>query len=96
MGVPAHFDSVCPCAHGRAGRRAQESAWLRRVLITNDNGIEDVPTQELARAFARIVDVVLVASSEDRSGASNLMTFTRTGREAPEDEHAAGGLYRCR
>jgi 5'-nucleotidase len=59
---------------------AQGDPWPRRVLITNDNGIDDITTQALARSFAYIADVVLVAPSEDRSGASNLMSFTRTGR----------------
>jgi 5'-nucleotidase len=59
---------------------ASDDSWPRRVLITNDNGIDDVATLTLAREFARVANVVVVAPSEDRSGTSNLMTFTRTGR----------------
>lgn len=59
---------------------AQEKPWPQRVLITNDNGIADVTTQALARAFAHIAEVFLVASSEDRSSTSNLMSFIRTGK----------------
>lgn len=71
---------------------AQDQAWPQRVLVTNDNGIEDVTTQALARAFARIADVVLVASNEDRSGTSNLTTFTRTGRFVVERRAIGEGV----
>jgi 5'-nucleotidase len=71
---------------------AQADAWPRRVLVTNDNGIEDVATQALARAFTRTADVVLVASTEDRSGTSNLMTFTRTGRFVVERVDVGEGI----
>jgi 5'-nucleotidase len=71
---------------------AQNSAWPRRVLITNDNGIDDVATRALAREFARVADVVLVASTEDRSGTSNVMSFTRTGRFVVERRDVDEGV----
>ncbi len=71
---------------------AQGDTWPRRVLITNDNGISDVATQALARALANTADVVLVAPSEDRSGTSNLMSFTRTGRFVVERLHIGEGV----
>jgi 5'-nucleotidase len=71
---------------------AQDSAWPRRVLITNDNGIDDVATRALAQEFARIADVVLVASTEDRSGTSNVMTFTRTGRFVAQRRDVGEGV----
>jgi 5'-nucleotidase len=71
---------------------AQDGAWPQRVLITNDNGIGDVATRALARAFGQIADVVLVASREDRSGTSNLMTFTRTGRFVVERREIGEGV----
>jgi len=74
------------------GAVAQQGPWPRRVLITNDNGIDDVATQALARAFARVADVVLVASAEDRSGTSNLMTFTRRGRFVVEPRDVGEGI----
>lgn len=77
---------------GPSGAVAQEDAWPERVLITNDNGIEDVATQALARAFADIADVVLVASTEDRSGTSNLMTFAQTGRFVVERRDIGEGV----
>ncbi len=77
---------------GPGDARAQEGAWPQRVLITNDNGIDDVATRALARAFAQVADVVLVASVEDRSGTSNLMTFPRTGRFVAERREVAHGV----
>jgi len=71
---------------------AQDGAWPQRVLITNDDGIDNVATQALARAFARTADVVLVASRVDRSGTSNLMTFTRTGRFVVERRDVGKGV----
>lgn len=72
--------------------RAQEGTWPQRVLITNDNGIDDVATRALAQTLARFADVVLVASIDDRSGTSNLMTFTRTGRFVAERRQIADGV----
>jgi 5'-nucleotidase len=71
---------------------AQGDTWPRRVLITNDNGIDDIATQALARSFAKIADVVLVAPSEDRSGTSNLMSFGRTGRFVVERLEIGEGI----
>lgn len=71
---------------------AQNSSWPQRVLITNDNGIEDAATQALARGFADIADVVLVAPNGDRSGTSNLMTFTRTGKFVAERRDIGEGV----
>lgn len=53
-----------------------------RVLLTNDNGIDDTGLIELARAFARepSIEVVVVAATGDRSGTSNYLGATRTGR----------------
>ncbi len=58
---------------------AQEIDWPTRVLLTNDNGIDDTGLVELAQAFARVpgIEVVVVAATEDRSGTSNFMGATR-------------------
>ena len=52
---------------------AQSDLWPRRVLITNDNGINDIKIIELALAFSKVAETVVVAPMEDRSGASNYM-----------------------
>jgi 5'-nucleotidase len=50
---------------------AQRETWPRRVLITNDDGIEDAGILALARAFARVAETYVVAPATDRSGSSN-------------------------
>ncbi len=65
---------VSPCNAEDSGEK-----WPRRILVTNDNGIDDVATLALARSLAKSAEVFLVASSEDRSGTSNLMSCVQTG-----------------
>jgi len=55
--------------------KSVENAWPRRVLITNDNGINDIKIIELARAFAKVAETYVVAPLVDRSGASNYMSL---------------------
>lgn len=60
-------------------RKASEG-FPQRVLVTNDNGIEDEKIHALAKAFAAAgIDTWVVAASTDRSGASNWLEATRTG-----------------
>lgn len=49
--------------------------WPRRVLITNDNGIEDPKIVALARAFAQVAETFVVAPLEDRSGSGSYLTL---------------------
>ena len=57
-------------------------AFPSRILLTNDNGIDDTALIELARAFARIpgMEVIVVAATRDRSGTSNYLGATNTGQ----------------
>jgi 5'-nucleotidase len=55
-----------------------EPPWPGRVLLTNDNGIDDVALIELARALARVTETHVVAATTDRSGTSNLISAART------------------
>jgi len=50
-----------------------------RVLITNDNGIDDPKIAALARAFAERSEVWVVAPAEDRSGTGSFMSMMATG-----------------
>ena len=52
---------------------AQENSgtWPKRILITNDDGIDNVRIKLLARAFAKISETYVVAPLQDRSGSSN-------------------------
>ena len=50
---------------------AEESAWPKRVLITNDDGIDDIGIATLARAFSRVSETIVIAPLGDRSGSGN-------------------------
>ncbi len=56
-----------------------DSGWPQRVLLTNDNGIDDVALIELARALAKVTETHVVATTSDRSGTSNLLSAVRSG-----------------
>jgi len=66
--------------------------WPRHVLLTNDNGIDDVAIVELARALSLHTQVTVVASTEDRSGTSNLMSAVRSGRFTVERRDLGEGI----
>jgi 5'-nucleotidase len=74
--------------------QAQEVDWPTRVLLTNDNGIDDTGLVELARAFARVpgTEVVVVAATEDRSGTSNFMGATREREYRVERRNLGPGI----
>jgi 5'-nucleotidase len=61
---------------------AHENAdiWPRTVLITNDNGIDDIKLIELARAFAPVAQTYVVAPLEDRSGSTHMLSFNSKGK----------------
>lgn len=48
--------------------------WPRRVLITNDDGINDIKIIEFAKAFATIAETFIVAPLQDESGSSHYMS----------------------
>lgn len=70
----------------------QGESWPKRVLITNDNGIEDVKIVELARAFSRIAETYVVAPLEDRSGSTHYLTATQKGSLLTERRHIGEGI----
>jgi hypothetical protein len=70
----------------------REDTWPRRVLITNDNGIEDTKIIELARAFSRVADTYVVAPKEDCSGSSNYLTVSRRGRVTAASRDMGEGI----
>jgi len=53
---------------------AATDTWPRRVLITNDDGIDDPGIRALATAFAEVTETWVVAAMQDRSGTSNFMS----------------------
>lgn len=65
---------------GSSHSSAQEPDWPARVVITNDDGIDDPGVLALARAFAEVAETYLVAPAVDRSGSSNFMSVLETQR----------------
>lgn len=57
---------------------AQVSDWPRRVVITNDDGIEDDGLSVLARVFASQVETFVIAPMENRSGSTNYVSAIAT------------------
>lgn len=80
------------------GRDAASATWPARVLITNDDGIEDEDRLlALARAFrSQGAEVVVSVPAENRSGTSHRMKLasgerTLAARRLLRNERAAGG-----
>jgi 5'-nucleotidase len=71
----------------------QGEIWPKRVLITNDNGIEDVKIIELARVFSRIAETYVVAPLEDRSGSTHYLTATQKGSLKVKRRQIGGGIH---
>ncbi len=51
--------------------------WFKRVLVTNDDGINEPRILKLGIAFSAVAKTYIVASTEDRSGSSN---YTMLGK----------------
>ncbi len=76
--------------HG--ARAATPTNWPKSVLITNDNGINDVKIQELARAFSKVARTTIVASRDDKSGTTNFMSVFSRGQLSVTRKTVAGGV----
>jgi len=57
---------------------AGPAPWFSRVLVTNDDGIDDPRLGALARAFAEVAEVVVVAPAENCSGSTSYCSVFRT------------------
>lgn len=71
--------------------------WLQarlpnRVLITNDNGIDDPKIVALARAFARYAETWVVAPATDQSGGGAHVTLVRRGSVEVEERDLGPGI----
>jgi 5'-nucleotidase len=64
----------------------------RRILLTNDNGIDDPKLVALARAFARQAETWVVAPDRDRSGTGSHLTFPATGQLIAERRELGEGI----
>lgn len=77
---------------GAAEAQPTPSGFPARVLITNDNGIDDPKIVALARAFAAHAETWVVAPATDRSGSGSYLTVTRTGTLTAERRDLGPGI----
>jgi 5'-nucleotidase len=57
---------------------AQANDWPRKVVITNDDGIDDDGLAALAAAFASEAETFVIAPMENRSGSTNYVSAIAT------------------
>lgn len=67
--------------------------WPKRVLITNDNGIEDIKIIELAREFSKVAETYVVAPLEDRSSSTHYLTATQKGKLQVQKHTIGKGIH---
>ena len=48
-----------------------EAVWPKRILITNDDGIDDKKMIMMANAFSKIAETFIIAPNGDKSGSSH-------------------------
>lgn len=63
-----------------------------RVLITNDNGIDDPKIVALARAFSREAETWVVAPDRDRSGGGSHLSLLQVGELSAERRELGDGI----
>ncbi|MBU2501448.1 5'/3'-nucleotidase SurE [bacterium] len=66
--------------------------WFDRVLITNDDGIDDPRLVALAQAFAEVAEVVVVAPLGNCSGSTNYVSAFQRHEVAVESRDLGPGI----
>lgn len=72
--IPALILLVTLMLEGATALNAQTEDWPRKVLLTNDDGIESEGLLALARAFAPVTETHVVAPLENRSASTNYIS----------------------
>ena len=75
-----------------AGIADSEYSWPKRVLITNDDGINDSNMLALARAFSQVCETYVIAPQEDKSGTTHLVSAFRTHFLSVESYDLGSGI----
>ncbi len=89
-GLAVLIAAVLMCALPSTQVQAQT---VERVLITNDDGIDDTKIVALAHAFAAAgAEVWVVAADQDRSGYSNFAEASRAGVYVVRQEDLGAGI----
>lgn len=66
---------------------------IKKILVTNDDGIDALGIQTLAEALSPLADVYVVAPSEQQSAKSHSITFLRTIKPEKRDLKGAVAAY---
>ena len=69
-----------------------QNVWFKRILITNDNGIDDIKLIELAKAFSQITETYIVAPSENKSGSTTYLGAVNKGIVETEKRNIGNGI----
>ncbi len=67
-------------------------AWPNRVLVTNDDGIDNPRIIALARAFAEVAEVVVVAPLTNCSGSTNYVSAFQRHQVTAESRDLGAGI----
>lgn len=89
--VPTAVLTTLRLASPQAAHGGQDDG-PRKVLITNDDGIDAASLRALARAFAGATETVVVAPLENRSGSSTSIAALRSGRLVVERRGLDAGV----
>ncbi len=77
---------------GVSPARGQAREWPSKVVITNDDGIDDDGILALARAFAPHAKTFVIAPMENRSGSTNYVSAIATRRLEVERRDLGHGI----
>lgn len=75
-----------------AGNVPAAEPWFTRVLITNDDGIDDPRLVALARVFAEVAEVVVVAPLANCSGSTNYVSAFQRHEVSVEPRDLGAGI----
>jgi len=67
-------------------------AWPNRVLVTNDDGIDNPRLEALAQAFAEVAEVVVVAPLSNCSGSTNYVSAFQRHEVIAESRDLGAGI----
>jgi 5'-nucleotidase len=79
------FLSLC------SGQKETET-WFKRVLVTNDDGIDSPGLVKLAQAFSQVAETYVVAPNVNKSGSTHYMASLSTGRLKVETRDLGPGI----
>jgi 5'-nucleotidase len=78
---------LCLCS----GKK-ETKTWFKRVLITNDDGIDSPAIIELARAFNQVAETYVIAPKQNKSGSTHYMSVMRMGALKVEKRNLGEGI----